>query len=99
VIEQSNISETVASIIKDRIGEDEFPSGRRLHIRKLAQELGVSPKLVREALNRLIAEGLAESIPGWGIFVANPSQRDIAEMLEAHILEEAAQARPEIVAA
>lgn len=85
VIEQSNISETVAGVIKARIAEDKLPFGHRLHIRNLAQELGVSPTPVREALNRLIAEGLAESVPRRGIFVANPSPRDIAEMFETRL--------------
>ena len=37
----------------------------------LAQEFGVATRTVRKALAPLAAEGLIETRPGWGTFVAH----------------------------
>jgi DNA-binding GntR family transcriptional regulator len=53
----------------DRISRGVFPPGMRLRDAALAQELGVSRTPVREALLRLVADGLVEADLGRGFTV------------------------------
>lgn len=88
-IEQPNISDQVYELIRGMIIDGEVGFGERLHIRNLAERLGVSPTPIREALNRLMTDGLAESSPRRGMFVVNPDERDIVELCEARACLEA----------
>lgn len=47
--------------IQDAIMRGELPAGRRLQIRQLASELGISVMPVREAMKRLEEQGLVET--------------------------------------
>ena len=48
------------------------PPGTRMpSTTTLAQEFGVATRTVRKALAPLAAEGLIETRPGWGTFVAH----------------------------
>jgi DNA-binding GntR family transcriptional regulator len=59
-------AERVADTLRDRILHGELPGGVRLGEAELAVSLGVSRTPVREALNRLAAEGLVEVVPNRG---------------------------------
>ena len=59
-------SESTAQKIKERILEGKYPIKGSLPQRKLAQEFGVSPIVVRESLRQLEKEGLVEIVPKWG---------------------------------
>ncbi|MBN1317004.1 MAG: GntR family transcriptional regulator [Anaerolineales bacterium] len=54
--------------------------GKWLRQEALAQELGVSQMPIREALKRLVAEGLAERIPYKGVRVVEYSPEDIVDI-------------------
>src|SRR3546814_10680527 len=54
-----------------------FP-GDRLHVPELADQLRVSATPVREALNRIWAEGLLTAVPPRGFFVKKLNQAEIA---------------------
>ncbi|MEN5084043.1 PLP-dependent aminotransferase family protein [Bosea sp. TWI1241] len=71
----------VAMAIRTRIAERRLGAGDRLpSIRRLAQEMRVSPSTVVEAYDRLLAEGLIRSRPGSGFFVSAVSApRSLAE--------------------
>ncbi|MBN2023272.1 MAG: GntR family transcriptional regulator [Pirellulales bacterium] len=56
--------------------------GMRLSNRAVAKEVGVSFTPVREALNRLVSEGLLEYRHGVGVFVPEVSRREIDEIFE-----------------
>ena len=84
-ITQLSYSDEAYLAIRAKIIADEVPFGGRLHIGNLAEELGVSPTPVREALNRLAANGLAEMTPHKGIFVIDPCQRDVKELCQARL--------------
>jgi DNA-binding GntR family transcriptional regulator len=84
-ITQLSYSDEAYLAIRAKIIRDEVPFGARLHIGNLAEELGVSPTPVREALNRLAANGLAEMTPHKGIFVIDPCQRDVKELCQARL--------------
>ncbi len=65
-------------------GEGRFGSGMPLVITSLAQELGLSPTPVREALARLAGEGIIEHWPGRGYFAPSLAATDIAELYDYH---------------
>ncbi len=65
--------------IRDAILEGRLAPGTPLRISALAQELGVSPIPVREALQVLAAEGLALHQPRRGMVVSTLTAGDIAD--------------------
>jgi len=69
-----------------------FAPGERMVESNLAQELAVSRSPVREALNRLAADGLMET-RGNGFQVAMPTAGDMAEIFEMRRLLEPPAAR------
>ena len=66
---RKNLSEDVFETLKRRILNWEYPPGRHLVEEELCQEFGVSRSPVREALNRLAAYGLLETVPHRGCLV------------------------------
>jgi DNA-binding GntR family transcriptional regulator len=67
--------------------------GSRLREEQLAAEIGVSRTPVREALRRLLADGLVESVHNSGTFVADLAPDDLFEVFELRALLEAYVAR------
>ncbi|MDQ2869410.1 MAG: GntR family transcriptional regulator [Acidobacteriota bacterium] len=68
-IDRPNISEAVASAVRDMIVDGRLPAGERLNEVHLASRLGVSRTPLREALGRLAAEEALSSVPRVGYFV------------------------------
>jgi GntR family transcriptional regulator len=61
----------VATALRERIDAGEFPPGAPLpSLSALADEYEVSQSTARKAVASLVAEGLAETVPGWGSFVS-----------------------------
>jgi len=61
----------VAAALRERIGRDEFSPGDPLpSTAALAEQYGVSRATARRAMVVLAGEGLVESTPGWGYFLA-----------------------------
>jgi len=83
--------------IQEKILSGAIPLGTRMAENVLSKELGVSRTPVREALNRLVGEGIAEQIPNDGVFLKRPSLKDIEEIydlrtvLETHAVVRAAK--------
>ncbi len=70
VVRPSRLSELVYGALEARIRGGEFPPGSRLPAEQhLAQALGVSRAVVREAVARLKADGSVETRQGAGAFV------------------------------
>ncbi|QTN20872.1 GntR family transcriptional regulator [Brevundimonas sp. AJA228-03] len=65
-------------------GAGRFGWGMPLVTTAVAEELGLSPTPVREALARLAGEGIIEHRPGRGYFAPSPSSSDIIELYELH---------------
>lgn len=65
-------------------GEGRFVPGMPLVIASLAEELGLSPTPVREALARLAGEGVVEHWPGRGYFAPGLAASDIVELYGYH---------------
>ncbi|HBL48130.1 GntR family transcriptional regulator [Gimesia sp.] len=66
--------------IRQEMQEGSLVPGSQLVNRKLAAEIGVSVIPVREAIHRLVTEGLVEHVPGAGAFVRNPNREDLEEL-------------------
>ena len=75
-----------ADIIADELEElvftGGFSDGDRLDEIRLAKQFGVSRTPIREALQRLVASGLAEQLPRRGVFVRQPGPVELMEMFE-----------------
>ena len=82
----------IAALIRDRIMDGTFESGRQLTEAQLADRLGVSRGPVREAFQRLVQEGLLEAQPHRGVFVATLDEGDAADVLVARTAIERAAA-------
>lgn len=77
------ISDRIFDVLSRRIVTGELPAGEKLRQDHIAQEFATSHVPVREALLRLAARGLADSLPRRGMRVAafKPSEhREIVEM-------------------
>ncbi|MFF2551075.1 GntR family transcriptional regulator [Nocardia sp. NPDC058058] len=68
--------------IRDDIIRGVFSPGQRLTEESLAESYGVSRVPVREALRTLEAEGFASSRPYAGVFVAELTEDEAADLLE-----------------
>jgi DNA-binding GntR family transcriptional regulator len=87
----------VFEAIRDEIISGQLAPGARLRQDELASRFGVSPTPVREALERLVADGLAERVRYRGVRVPAVNPREVAEvyalrlLLEPVILRQAAK--------
>jgi DNA-binding GntR family transcriptional regulator len=83
----SNGTETRATSLYDRLRSDllrgALEPGSRLAIDALAAQYATSTTPLREALNRLVADGLVERREQRGFAVANVSAADLAEITKA----------------
>jgi DNA-binding GntR family transcriptional regulator len=92
-IEHSQLSEVVATRLREQILRRDFKPGERLVEGKIADVLGVSRIPVREALRLLAAEGLVEITPRRGAAVATLSRDMAREMVEVRATLEGLNAR------
>lgn len=74
--------------IRDQILQGRFAPGSRLGLELLADELGVSRSVVREALNRLMAQGLVNLLPQQGFRVTEATADDLRDLSELRVLVE-----------
>lgn len=78
---------STASLIAERLREaimhGELPPGAQLGEADLAERFGVSRGPLREAIQRLVQEGLLTSIRHRGVFVINLTAEDIADIYTA----------------
>jgi len=90
-----NLTELTYRSIKEQLLDGTFADGRRLTEEQLASQLGISKSPVREALNRLEAEGLISIEARRGAYVREFSIKEISdlydfrEVLELHAISSA----------
>ncbi|MEV5543672.1 GntR family transcriptional regulator [Saccharopolyspora shandongensis] len=77
------LSEQVYAHLRDAIMRGDFAPGEALKPQDLAAEQGVSLAVVREALVRVVGEGLADRLPNRGFAVPAFSDRRWQEIAEA----------------
>ena len=88
-----DLSEKAYEILRNQILTALLAPGSPLVVAGLAYQLGVSRTPVKNALNRLVAEGLVENLPRKGYFVASLDAEDIADLLQARLMLELAAVR------
>lgn len=74
--------EVVYEHIYEKILRGSLRLGSRLTEVGIASELGVSRTPVREALARLVHDGLAVNVPGEGIFLRESNRHDLEELFQ-----------------
>lgn len=79
-------SETIAASLRGLIASGELPDGARLVERDLAERFAVSRIPLREAIQKLAAEGLVEQYRNRGAVVRTLSAADIAEIYDLRML-------------
>ena len=80
------ISDQVYSILRRKICEGEYAPGSWLQEVDLCDQLGVSRSPVREALRRLVSDGLVINIPNKGTFVKEFTCKDIDEIFDMRVM-------------
>lgn len=91
-LENRSTAVIIADRLRDGIVSGAFASGEQINEAHLAQQLQVSRGPVREALHRMVQEGLLEGRPNRGVFVKDVTDRDIVEVAEAREVIECAAA-------
>ena len=82
ILENINLTQKAYWHIHDKLCHGVLQPGSRLSNRKVAKEIGISFTPVREALSRLVSEGLLEYRQGVGVFVPVVSIQEIRENYE-----------------
>ena len=75
----------LAGILRDRIISGEYRAGERLHEASLQHEFGFSNGPVREALQFVVADSLAERSPWQGVQVIDLDKTQIAELFQVRL--------------
>jgi DNA-binding GntR family transcriptional regulator len=94
---QQRVADNVYDTLRQAIIEGKLPPGSRLSVPLLAQQFDVSRSPVREAVQRLVSDGLATEEPhrGAGVAVLDPTELvplyEIREVLEGLAARLAAQ--------
>ncbi|MCL2321257.1 MAG: GntR family transcriptional regulator [Oscillospiraceae bacterium] len=81
----SGLKEAAYAEIKQRLLENRILPGERIREDQIADELKISRTPVREAINRLVAEGLVINIPRKGLFALEISTQEIEKMIEVRV--------------
>ncbi len=68
--------------MKIRIQNGTYPPGTKLSTQEISESLGISRTPVVSAINRLVAQGLAEAIPRRGTIVSRLNSRQIKDMID-----------------
>jgi DNA-binding GntR family transcriptional regulator len=104
-IQRERLADQAYEVIRQRILRRELQPGQRLSVPQLAAELGLSRSPVREAVQRLVAEGLGVEQVHRGAVVAGVEVSELDEIYEVRALLEglaarraAQQTNPELVA-
>jgi DNA-binding GntR family transcriptional regulator len=79
--------------IKDAIRTQVLAPGEALTETRLSKLLGISRTPVREALQQLVQEGLAETMPGHAVTVATRTVQDVLDVVHIRSLLEPEQVR------
>ena len=82
-ISRTTLSEQVTERLRDGILAGLYTQGERLDEAGLARRFGVSRGPLREAMQRLIQDGLLETRPHRGVFVPELTDEDLADIFFA----------------
>lgn len=82
LLNKQTLSEQIYEIIRDDILNGKIEQGSKLTLKALQDRFGVSSTPVREALSKIVEDGLADYITNVGINVVRLSENDIRELFE-----------------
>lgn len=85
-VEQRTLCDDAADRLRNAIRNGLLRPGTRLVERDLAERLGMSRIPVREAIQRLVEEGLVEKLPHRGTFVYAPTRKEIEEICSLRVV-------------
>ncbi|MEV1011074.1 GntR family transcriptional regulator [Streptomyces sp. NPDC049881] len=80
--ERHSVRAQVLAALRDALASGELEPGATYSAPTLAERYGVSATPVREAMQRLVSEGVVETVPNRGFRIAGRSRRDAAELAE-----------------
>ncbi|WP_406696269.1 GntR family transcriptional regulator [Singulisphaera sp. Ch08] len=81
-MDEVSLAQRVYERLHQRLRAGSLRPGTRLVNRSLAAELGTSTIPVREAISRLVSEGLLDFRPGAGAFVRSPDANELGELYD-----------------
>ena len=81
-IRTERVTDTVYQVLRERIVEQQFLPGSKIHVDEIARQLDVSRTPVHEALSMLAADGLVEVRPRRGTYVTEFTTTDYTETLD-----------------
>lgn len=82
IVERETLTDGVEGALRAMIVDGQIAPGERLNEVHLAARLGVSRTPLREALNRLVAEGAVEARPRLGYFVKPLSVEELDQIYD-----------------
>lgn len=82
VIERRRLADQAYDVLRGRILRGELGGGAHLSVPRLAEELGLSRSPVREAVQRLVAEGLGDEVAHRGVVVARVDDSELDEVTD-----------------
>ena len=88
VLESTNLNELAYGEIRKRIISREFPPGQRLVDSQLAAMFKISRTPIRDAIRRLVKEGLLTNTSSRGFYMFAPTLKDIDEIFSISIMTE-----------
>lgn len=71
--------------LQEQLVQGRWGLNERISEKTVADELGISRTPVREAIRKMITEGLLYQVPSSGTFVTKPDRQSIAEMFEVRM--------------
>ncbi len=83
-----SLTDSATAMLRDRILDLTLPPGARLDEKSLLARFRLSRTPVREAVNRLIAEGLVRIANNRGAFVEDMDLESVLALLDAYVLSE-----------
>lgn len=92
-VESWNFRDQAVGILRQQILDGTYASGSRLNEVEIADAMGISRGPLREALQRLVAEGLVEMFPHRGAFVRSFTSVELDQMYEFREIVESGAAR------
>jgi DNA-binding GntR family transcriptional regulator len=84
--EKRSLTDNAYLILKKQIIKGELYLGKKLKVKDLSDSFGISPTPIKEALNRLLADGLVSFKPRSGFYVSNVSESGFRELMELCII-------------
>lgn len=82
----TSLVDVVADKIRENIYTGKYEAGKKLIVRELSEEFGVSHTPVKDALNRLISEGYVEALPRRSMVVRTYTNSELLDAFEARMM-------------